>query len=574
LGQCDYIDAVSVLSSLPELKELNLVSLVDPEDIQPSQALPIPSLGFPVDSSADVEAPTGVTSPPMPTSPTGMEEMASIVRLSHSNLTALTLGGIQRPLTSLTVAIPTVAHLAFVCPMKVAALDLSACLRMSSLAFDAPPLFTTSVLPASNADKIFSTIPLYGTATMTNLSTVHSSAAGAKPLDPKFLINRLDFPSGSSSILKDVWLHFFKIPHPMLFNIPSLTHFDIGDVGKYQSSMQDLPALSISGVSLQVLRVDLSGSSNFDVVLSDTTGAQNLVELSLSDVYLGNRQTAERKAGMGVVGTQIVQKKTIPLFLLQSLESEFPNLTKLLLRFDPVNLYLTSLASMSHSGVQEVSLENLPLENLDTPNVHSLSYGVQSLDSSAFLDSLSIPGKFFMLTRLSLHSVQAGDHVGFAQLAIPSLVELNLNLPVLPVAVQCPNIRFLRLGHRCYGVSGFLLTNLQSWPQIEEMDVYCDVPNSAESVDSMLALNHPNLRILRFHCLLSVILSLNMPSLEELVIRSISRDFILQEAHLPKLKVVTVPDATLKDKFSSPFLRRVIVPRDPRVSTRSQSKRM
>ena len=77
IGQCDYSDASTILSALPELNELNLLSLVDPEDAPTSQALPVPALGLSPDTNTDSDMQSGVSSPHVPTSPTGTDEIPS-----------------------------------------------------------------------------------------------------------------------------------------------------------------------------------------------------------------------------------------------------------------------------------------------------------------------------------------------------------------------------------------------------------------------------------------------------------------------------------------------------------------
>lgn len=608
-GQCEWGDALSLVALLPELKELSLISVVHIEDKAHLQTLPLPALDL--DGSFSESAAPGVSSP-IPTSPTAaaLDEISTL-RFTHANLTSLTVGGMTKSLHSLHFEIPSLSYLGLICPMKVAVLDLTSCRRLSSLAFDRPPPFTSALpsipAPSGYAKPASGLTPLSLTAPMSTLPTLNSAAMPVQSQDrSQFYIQRLEFPSGSSSTLRDLWLHYFRFHSSLLLNLQSLSCVDIGDVAKNRMTGGELPTLSLSSAILKILRIDMGESTGFDVALTESEGAKHLVELSLTDVYLGNRSTAERKRTISsssdavpaaFTGTHIVQKKSVSLFALLNLEEQFPSLRKMCLRFLPVNLYLTSLSSIVHATVEDVSLENLPLETLQMPNLVSLSYAVQNLENIALVEDLNTVNKFPFLSRLSLYSMQAPDSLIFQQLTIPTLVELNLNLPVLPVMVSCVRLRTLRLGHRCFGAARFLSSNINNLLQLEELDIFCPVgddlrvkrneddamevdagvpalsQSSGSSADTpVLEFNHNSMRVLRFNNIVSGPIRFALPALEDLVLRH-GRDIVVLELDLPKLKVVTLSDTSLKDRFSSSALKRVIILRDPKVSTRSQSKR-
>ena len=99
-------------------------------------------------------------------------------------------------------------------------------------------------------------------------------------------------------------------------------------------------------------------------------------------------------------------------------------------------------------------------------------------------------------------------------------------------------------------------------------------PPPQEPDASILEFRHQKLRILRFIGPISCGLSFQLPGLEELVLKQ-SRGVSISQIELPNLKMLTLSETTHKDRFVSVcgVLRRVIVLRDPKVSTRSKLRR-
>ena len=500
-GQFDWSDVLSLLSTLKELRELSLVSLDESSGVP---GIPVPGL------PGEVPAATfdGYSSPSIPLSPSGSSNdgfaqvPADILRLVHPHINSLTIGGVPRALSQLIVQMPALRNVYFVCPFKVTHLDLAQSPSLSSLAFDQPPSFTSP-------------------STLINVPSL-TPAPEWSSKGNWFQVQKIDF---HAAMLKELWFHSFKFQAQMSFLAPNLAHLDLRNVGKYQTyddgaSLRHVAYLirscaflfllfrscycSVSSRALETLHIDLTESTGFDVNLLDSD-TLNLYELVLEDVVLGNRSTAERRRGVDDVALQIIQKKSVPLFLLRSLQEQFPALRKLHLKFFPVNLFLTSMGTLAHEKVMSLTLENLPLDHVEMPNLRSFScvsdlidfswlfvnrfnslrvasfrYGLQLLDRTSLLDSLNNHLKFQFLERLSLYAGVSAPGMQYKELSIPTLKGLDLNLPTLPQVVTCPKLKFLRLGTKAQNAFRFLAANLQILPELDELDIFCAVSDKSD----------------------------------------------------------------------------------------------